>query len=161
MSTSVGQSKLAEAHAAIEAAHVVIAEERKEQLKERLKAVIEEGRAIDERLKTTGAELVKSRSQAEPLWAQRETISKRRLALDASFEELDFPSAEETEQYQSKRAELTDEWHKLTAKIVPLSGVIAGLEAEHERLKFARSRAAMGVNDLRLAVRGELVGTQR
>ncbi|MGA7558351.1 MAG: hypothetical protein WBW12_05495, partial [Terriglobales bacterium] len=59
------------------------------------------------------------------------------------------------------RAELTDEWHKLTAKIVPLSGVIAGLEAEHERLKFARSRAAMGANDLRLAVRGELVGTQR
>jgi septal ring factor EnvC (AmiA/AmiB activator) len=151
MSTA-GQARLAQAQADIQAAELVIAEERKEQLKERLKAAIEEGRAIDERLKTTGAELVARRAESEPFWAKRDAISKTRIALDKDFEAKDFPSDEETEQYQSKRAALTQQWHEVTERINTLSGDIARLEEEFRQLKFARSRTVNAVNDLRNAI---------
>jgi chromosome segregation ATPase len=160
MSTA-GQARLAQAQADIQTAEIVIARERKAQLEADLRKAIAEGRAIDERLKATGAELVARRAESEPFWAKRDAISKTRIALDKDFEAKDFPSDEETEQYQSKRAELTDEWHRLTSEIVPLSGVIAGLEEEFRKLNFARSQSAKAVNDLRLGIRGELVGTQR
>jgi chromosome segregation ATPase len=158
---STGQTRLAQAQADLQAAELVIAGEHREQLKERLKAAIEEGRAIDERLTATGAELVKARAQSEPLWTQREVISRTRTALDKEFQAKDFPSDEEAREYESKRGELTDQWQALTAQISTFSDVIARDEAEYERLKFARSRAAMAVNDLRLGIRGELVGAQR
>lgn len=158
---STGTQRLSQAQSDLQAAQIVITQERKEQMRQELKAAIKQGRAIDEQIKTNGAELVKARAQAEPLWTKREAISKARTALDEAFQQNDFPSDEEIEQYETKRSELTGEWHQLTQKIIALSGVIARLQAEYERLKFSRSRQAMGIKDLRLALDGELVGTQR
>jgi recombination DNA repair RAD52 pathway protein len=150
---------LEQAKADVANAERVIVHEHAEQMKQQFKIAIEEGRRIESEIKRTGTELVQARAQAEPLWTQREVISKTRDALDKAFQANDFPSDEQAEEYEQRRAALTNEWHALTEKIIPLSGTIARLEAEHERLKFARSRAAMAVNDLRLGIRGELVGT--
>jgi hypothetical protein len=156
-----GTERLAQAQADLQAAEIVISTERAAQLESDLRAAIEQGRAIDERIKTNGAGLVKARAQAEPLWTQRDAISRARQELDAAFQQNDFPSDEETRAYESKRAALTEEWHKLTEPITALSGLIARAEEEFRQLKFARSRAATSVNDIRLGIRGGLVGSQR
>src|ERR1035438_3676318 len=116
MSTGATQ-KLAQAQADLQAAQITISEERAAQLESDLRAVIEQGRAIDELLKTNGAKLLKARAEAEPLWVKREIVSKTRQALDASFSANDFPSDKETQEYEQERARLTSEWHKLTEPI--------------------------------------------
>jgi chromosome segregation ATPase len=149
---STATERLGQAQASLLAAQAVIAVEHLQSLEEQLKSAKEEGRAIDERLKKTGSSLAAKQREAEPLWTQRDAISRARQALDNDFQALDFSSDKETEEYEQKRATLTDEWHKWTEKITALGSFIG--QAEHElcQLKFARSRTVNAVNDLRNAI---------
>jgi uncharacterized coiled-coil DUF342 family protein len=144
--------RLGQAQASLLAAQAVIAVEHLQSLEEHLKSAKEQGRAMDERLKETGSSLAAKHREAEPLWTQREIVSKTRVALDNDFQALDFAGDKETEEYEQKRATLTNQWHELTGQITALSGLIAQMEEEFRQLKFARSRTVNAVNDLRNAI---------
>jgi predicted nucleic acid-binding Zn-ribbon protein len=150
--SSTGQARLAEARAQIASAEITLAAEHFESLKEQLKAALSEGRRIDAQLEATGARLVEARRQAEPLWQKRDAISKSRLALDESFQANDFPTDKETTAYEQRREELTDEWHRLTAEITPLSNTIGKSEDEFRGWKVARGRAEIAVRQVRQAL---------
>jgi multidrug resistance efflux pump len=149
---STGTERMQSAQSQLLAAQTALAVEHVENLQAQLTAAIAEGKRIEGEIKRTGAELVKARAEAEPLWTRRESISKARLVLDAEFEKNDFPDAHDTEEYESKRAALTGQWHELTEKIIPLSNSIAALEDQYRGWKVARSRAEIAVRDVRLAL---------
>jgi uncharacterized coiled-coil DUF342 family protein len=149
---STATERLGQAQASLLAAQAVIAVEHLQSLEEQLKSAKEEGRALDGRIQETGSSLAAKHREAEPLWTQREIVSKTRVALDNDFQALDFASDQETEEYEQKRATLTDEWHKWTEKITALGGLIGQMEHELCQLKFARSRTVNAVNDLRNAI---------
>jgi uncharacterized coiled-coil DUF342 family protein len=147
-----GTERMQEARSQMAAAESVLATEQFQALNDQYDAAKAEGRKIDELLKGIGSSLAAKHREAEPLWTQREIVSKTRVALDNDFQALDFPSDQETEEYEQKRATLADEWHKWTEKITALSGLIAQMEQELCQLKFARSRTVNAVNDLRNAI---------
>ena len=147
-----GAERMQEARSQMAAAEVVIATEQFQSLNDQHEAAKAEGRKIDERIKEVESSLAAKQGEARPLWEQREVVLKTRDALDAAFEEEDFPSEAEGEEYAEKRAALTQQWHDLTQPISVLSGDIARLEEELRQLKFARSRTATAVQDLRNAI---------
>jgi chromosome segregation ATPase len=147
-----GATRLQEAQAQVLAAEVVIAQEHEQSLHDQYDAARAEGRQIQSEIDRNGVELVNARQQAEPLWVKREQISKARAELDKDFAANDFPSDDQIEAHERKRTALTEEWHEATEKITLLSGGIARLEEEFRRLKFARSRSVIAVNDLKNAI---------
>jgi chromosome segregation ATPase len=147
-----GTEKMQSAQSQLLAAQIAIAAEQFEALQEQLKVAKAEGRGIDERITEVESSLAAQHGEAEPLWEQRAIIEQTRAALDAAFEEQDFPSEAQGEEYEEKRATLTNQWHELTKPISVLSGDIARLEDELRQLKFARSRTATAVNDLRRGI---------
>lgn len=155
-----GTSRMQSAQAQVLAAEVVLAEEHFQSLIDQLDAAKAEGRKIDELIKQTESSLGAKHLEAESLWAKREIVSRARATLDETFAEEDFPSEEQGEEYAEKRAALTQEWHESTEKITALSGVIAPMEEELRRLKFARGRSVAAVKDLSNAI-AEKRGRQR
>jgi chromosome segregation ATPase len=147
-----GAERMQEARSQMAAAEVVLATEQFQSLKDQYEAAKAEGRKIDERITEVGSSLAAKHREAEPLWTQRTIVSRTRDELDKAFQQNDFPSDMESEQYESKRADLTNQWHQLDKKIVALSGVISPMEEEHRQLKFYREQVAGRVADFRQAI---------
>ena len=156
-----GTERMRDARSQLVEAEATLALEHTENLHAQFAAAIKEGRDIDEKLIAIGARLVQARAQAEPLWQKRDLVNQSKAALDKAFQAIDFPGPSETEKYERERAQLLNEWDRLTAEIIALSNRIGSLQHEYDGWKVARGRAERGVSDCRLALRGELVGTQR
>jgi hypothetical protein len=138
-----------QAQSQILAAEGVLAQEHLEKLEETLAAAIAEGKRIEEGKQTCGVRLVQARAEAEPLWQKRDAVSKARADLDADFEKQALTDPEE---YERQRAELTDQWHKFTAQILPLSNIIGAAEDEYRRWEIGGSRLAGRIVDLRRSI---------
>jgi chromosome segregation ATPase len=135
------------------AAQATLAVEHVENLRGELKAAVAEGKRIDEQLKATGERLVAARTKSESLLNAREGLSRTRDELDAAFEANDFPTPDEETTYEQRREQLTQQWHRLTAEILPFSNVVGRSEDEFRTLQVVRGRVAGRAADLREAIK--------
>jgi chromosome segregation ATPase len=154
MSTSVGQSKLAEAHAAIQSAELVIAQERRSQLEASLRAQIELAGRIQRQIEEKREYLGKFGREFPDTWNKRAAIS----AEIQSLREQDFFLPEEIAAAEARLEVLDAEWLKLTARLTEITNLTAGPEHQILNLQVDLKRVMLGIGDLRLALKGGLVG---
>jgi chromosome segregation ATPase len=154
MSTSVGQTKLQEARAAIQAAEIIISQEQRAQLEDQLRKAIELAGQIEQKIKDKRSYLETFGTEFPDKWNQRAAVS----AEISSLTEQEFYLPEEIEVAETRLRALDVEYSKLTKRITELTYLRAPVEHEIQNLEFDQGRVMKGIGDLRLALNGQLMG---
>jgi chromosome segregation ATPase len=152
---STGQTQLRQAHAAIQAAEIVIAQERRAQLEADLQKAIETAGRIGQEIKDKGAYLAPLERESTDVWNRREVVSAEMRELTA--EEFFVP--EEIEAAEKRLGVLDREYSKLTKRITELTYLRAPVEHEILNLEVDQRRVRLAIKDLRLALKGQLQGS--
>ena len=151
---STGQMKLAQAQADIQAAEVVIAQERKAKLETDLREALETVGRIKKLIKDKGEYLRPLGTEAGEVWSRREVVKAEIRALTAQ----EFFSSEEIAAAEARLEVLDEEDSKLTERITKLTYLRAPVEHEIQNLEFDQRRMEQAVRDLRLSLSGQLQG---
>jgi chromosome segregation ATPase len=155
MSTQTqGQTKLQQAHAAIQAAEILIAQEHRDKLEADLRAAIELAGQIAKQIENKRAYLAPLEREAVDLWNQREVLNAEMRELTSQ----EFFLPEEIEAAEKRLGALDQQHSKLTKRISELTYLRAPVEHEIMNLEFDQREAMKAVKGIRLGLSGQLQG---
>jgi septation ring formation regulator EzrA len=154
MTQTQGQTQLQQAMADIDRAHVVIARERQLQLETSLREAIALAGRIEKQIEEKRKYLATFGTEFPDTWNKRAAVG----AEISSLTKQEFYLPEEIATAEARLEVLDREWSKLTARLTEISNLTAGPEHAILNLQVDKQRVMLGINDLRLALKGGLVG---
>jgi chromosome segregation ATPase len=149
-----GKTKVEQAQAAIQAAEAIISQERRTQLENQLRDAIELAGKIKGEIQQRGEYLGKFGREFPDTWNKRALVA----AEISSLTSQEFYLPEEIESAQARLEALDQQWSELTARLTEISTLTAGPEHKILNLQVDLKRVMLGIGDLRLALKGGLVG---